>query len=371
MILRVKHEELTIAELNFAPNTEWSEYYPKGAEIQKYYETIIRDYGIEKDVHVNHEVLKAIWRPKIFQWEIHVRDLTTQRLFVENAHFFISSQGRINVPKYPDVPGLWDAYRGKVMHTTRWDPDFQYENKRVAIIGNGASGQQLLPNIVHKVAHIDHYVRTKTWVTPTFVGDLHEATADQPGGPKYTEEQRKRFREDTKAYLEHRREFLSRFHAPPGGDVLGSPENQALRERIVKVMLERLDGDEEWLARVLPDYAPGCKRLTPAPGYLEALKSEKVEYVTDGIVKVDETGIITADGKHRGVDAIFTATGFQDGFTTRFPVIGKDGVNLQEKWASDGEIGFPETYFGLLASGFPNYFTVLQVRTSLSIRTIY
>jgi cation diffusion facilitator CzcD-associated flavoprotein CzcO len=129
----------------------------------------------------------------------------------------------------------------------------------------------------------------------------------------------------------------------------------------VKTMLERLNGDEKWLARVLPDYAPGCKRLTPAPGYLETLLQPHVEYITEPIVSATSNGLVTADGTVREVDAIFTATGFKGGYVPRFPTIGKDGVDLRDKWSFDSQPGYPETYLGVMALGFPNYFFVLQV----------
>ncbi|KAJ2989413.1 hypothetical protein NUW58_g3476 [Xylaria curta] len=351
-------------QLSFEPNLDWSEYYPKGAEIQKYYERVVAKYGLTENFRLQHEVLKAEWQPNESQWEVEVRDLRTGKIVVDHADFFISSQGRISEPRIPSIPGLRDTFKGEVIHTARWPKDFNHSRKRLAVIGNGASGQQLIPNIINDVAHIDHYVRSKTWVTPTFAADLFSAKAGQPGGPRYSEEERKKFHDDPQAYLEHRRKLELAFHHQlrGGEDLLGSQANEELRSKITQVMLERLGGDEEWLARVIPDYAPGCKRLTPAPGYLESLKDPKLDYITEGISHVIETGIVTKDGKVHEVDAILTATGFKQGFTTLFPVVGKDGVDLRDKWAPGGEIGYPETYLGVMAPGYPNYFTVLQAQ---------
>ncbi|KAJ8130540.1 hypothetical protein O1611_g3090 [Lasiodiplodia mahajangana] len=350
-------------QLSFEPNLDWSEYYPKGAEIQAYYERVMAKYGLGDKFRLQHEVLKARWDPDASQWEVEVCDLRTGKITVDRAEFFINSQGRISEPKTPSIPGLHDTFKGKVIHTARWPQEFDHTGKRLAVIGNGASGQQLIPNIITDVAHIDHYVRSKTWVTPTFAGDLFSAQAGKPGGPKYSEQERKNFHDDPKAYLEHRRKLEVAFHQSHRGvDVLGSQANEDLRRKIIAVMLERLGGDEEWLAKVIPDYAPGCKRLTPGPGYLESLKDPKLDYITEGISHVTESGIVTKDGKVHEVDAIITATGFKQGFTTLFPVIGKDGVDLRDKWAPEGEIGYPETYLGVMAPGYPNYFAVLQAQ---------
>ncbi|KAF2652581.1 FAD/NAD(P)-binding domain-containing protein, partial [Lophiostoma macrostomum CBS 122681] len=349
-------------QLSFAPNTQWSEYYPQGAEIQQYYENTVKRFGLFDRFHLRHEVLGATWDERLNVWSVEVRNLDTGHIRTETADFFISSQGRISTPKYLQLEGLYTKFRGEVIHTARWRDEVDLTGRRVAVIGNGASGQQLIPNILSKVQRIDHYVRTKTWVTATFAKDLYEASADASGGPKFTNEELDLFKKDPKAYLEFRRQLELTLHRPPGADVLGSEANHSLRDAIIDTMLRRIGGDKDFLARILPDYAPGCKRLTPAPGYLEALVGPKVDYITDRIVRADETGLWTADGVHREVDVIVTATGFETGFTTHFPVLGLGGVDLKEAWSQDGELGYPNTYLGIMAPNVPNYFTVLQAQ---------
>ncbi|KAI1358889.1 FAD/NAD(P)-binding domain-containing protein [Xylaria arbuscula] len=337
-----------VYQLSFEPNLDWSEYYPNGAEIQQYYERIVAKHGLTDSFALQHEVLKAQWLANESQWEVEVRDLSTGKTIIDRADFFINSQGRISEPKYPSIKGLRDTFRGRVIHTARWPKDFDHSGKRVAVIGNGASGQQLIPNIINDVEHIDHFVRSKTWVSPVYTGDLFSAQAGQPGGPKYSEEERKRFHDDPAAYLEHRRMLELSFHqSHKGVDVIGSEANENLRKKITDVMLE---------------HAPGCKRLTPGPGYLESLKSPKLDYITEGISHVSETGVVTKDGKVHEVDAIITATGFNNGFTPLIPIIGKEGIDLREKWAPEGKIGYPETYLGVMAPGYPNYFSILQAQ---------
>jgi hypothetical protein len=111
-----------------------------------------------------------------------------------------------------------------------------------------------------------------------------------------------------------------------------------------------------------PDYAPGCKRLTPAPGYLEAIVGPKVEFIDDEIVRATATGLETRGGNVRNVDIIITATGFQNGFYPRFPTITKNGDDLSKVWRPDGKVGYPETYMGIMAPAAPNYFFVLQAQ---------
>ncbi|PVH90530.1 FAD/NAD(P)-binding domain-containing protein [Periconia macrospinosa] len=301
-------------QLSFAPNTQWFEYYPKDSEIQKCHQDTVKSFGLFDRFHLQHEVLRATWLEHEHLWSYHVRDLKNNS-HTHSADFLVSSQGQINVPNLPAIKGHGTKFQGEVIHTARWRPEVELTGKRVAGIGNGASGQQLVPNILPQVANIDHYVRTKTWMTATFARDLYEVTADVPGGPKFTKEELNLFQSDPKAYLEFRRKLELRLHHPPGTDVLGSEANQILRRTIIEIMLHRIRGDEQLLARILPDYAPGCKRLTPAPGYLEALVGPKVDYVTDPIVRVDGTGIWTSDKVHREVDVIIAARGNARGGT--------------------------------------------------------
>lgn len=353
-------------QLSFEPNLDWTEYYPKGAEIQQYYERVVAKFGLTDRFRVRHQVVRATWLSEASQWAVEVRNLDTGEVIVDTADFFVSSQGRISEPKFPEIPGLTDIFKGRVVHSALWPKDLEYEGKRVAVIGAGASGQQVVCALLRPAGHVDHYVRTKTWISSSLVGDFVEATVEAPGGHIYTEEERRAFHEDPGAYVKYRREFEVRMQRSrlKGGTVIGHPVNLQAREKILNRMLERLDGDQEWLDRITPEYVYGCKRPTPAPGYIEALKTPALSYITEGIARIDETGIITVDGTHRPVDIIVTATGFENGYTTRFPVIGADGVDLRDKWGLESPIGYPESYLGVMAPGYPNYFTVLQAQAN-------
>jgi cation diffusion facilitator CzcD-associated flavoprotein CzcO len=351
-------------ELTFAPNPRWSEYYAPGSEIRAYYEDVVEKYGVKPHLRLRHQVTRATWVEELAQWSVEVLNLTTGETFTETAHFFVSAAGRLNVPKMPDdkqIPGIRTEFKGHYCHTAGWDTDYDWKGKRIAIIGNGASGQQLLSNMVKDAGHIDHYVRSKQWILPAFSTSLPTATADAPGGHIFSEDEKTKFEQDEKAYLAFRQELESNLHGGLRHFLTGSAENESLREKCTETMLKRLNGDKEWFERLKPDYAPGCKRLTPSPGYLEAVTSSKVEYIDQPIVRATSNGLVTADGKAREVDAVIAATGFQNGFLPWFPTIGKNGVDLRERWASDGPIGYPETYFGVMAPDMPNYFAVMQV----------
>ncbi|CAG8321042.1 unnamed protein product [Penicillium nalgiovense] len=95
------------------------------------------------------------------------------------------------------------------------------------------------------------------------------------------------------------------------------------QEVFAENMKRRLANKPELIDELLPSFPPACRRLTPGPGYLEALTDDKVDLITSDIVKVDETGIMTADGQHRPVDMLVCATGFNTSYTPWFVVAEK------------------------------------------------
>lgn len=134
----------------------------------------------------------------------------------------------------------------------------------------------------------------------------------------------------------------------------GSAIQKDATERFSADMKARLASKPELADNLVPSYALGCRRLTPGPGYLEGLTDPKTTVIRTGIKCIDETGIITNDGVHRPIDALVCATGFNTRFIPRFPVIGIDGVNLQDKWEK-----VPSTYLAMTVDGFPNFFLSL------------
>ena len=317
-------------------------------------------------LRLKHEVLSAKWSDEIHQWQVTIKNIDTGEVFVDTAHFFVEAAGRLNVPKFPNIPGLDDRFKGTVVHTSQWTDDLTREisGKRIAVIGNGASGQQFLANIIDKPTHVDHYVRSRQWIVPAFSPTFVAATKEVLGGYVFTQEEKDRFVQDPQAYLEYRKSIEKGLHGRFEGTILGSESNNKAWENSRQALWERLGGDQAWFARLVPSFAPGCKRPTPSAGYIEAIQSSKVDYVDDvRISHATADGLVTEDGTERKVDMIVTATGFKNGFLPLFPTIGKDGRDLSKYWATNGPIGYPKTYFGIMAPKIPNWFAVVQVST--------
>ncbi|KAH0432695.1 4-hydroxyacetophenone monooxygenase [Colletotrichum camelliae] len=333
-------------QTTFAPSTTWTEAYATGPEIFAYWKRIADQYEVHKYIRSSHAVTSAEWSEEKAKWIVKIQ--SDKGEFIDEANFLITATGHFSDPKLPDYPGIKD-FKGHLRHTSNWDPNFNPRDKRIAVIGNGASGLQVLPQLQKVASRIDHYARNKTWVAAPIGGeDLADFVTDNIEDARTSPEKYLKFRKSLEAKL------FSRF----GGIFKDGPQNAAAEESIRKLMKARLSGSGELAEEIIPDFSVGCRRLTPGPGYLEALTADNVTYIRDHIAEFTETGIRTLDGTHREVDAVICSTGHDITFSTQFPVL-CNGIDLQKAWRPGGKPGFPDTYLGMLAPGVPNFLTVL------------
>ncbi|KAH1344425.1 hypothetical protein KXX54_003079 [Aspergillus fumigatus] len=347
-------------QATFEPNKEWSTFYAAAPEIHAYWKRVAEKYGCMKYIKLKQAVVEAVWDDSKSKWQLKVQDIQTDTVYTDECNILISATGALNSWKWPDIPGLHD-FKGKLQHSARWDESYDYTGKRAAVIGNGSSGIQIVPGMLPKVAHIDHYIRGRTWLSPTFA----RQHVDKRGGAElenfsFTPEEIETFKKDHSAYQRFRKEIELELQSVHGVTLLGTPEQIGAREVFLQNMKRRLSRKPEMCEDLIPSFPPVCRRLTPGPGYLEALTDDKVDVITSKIVKVDAEGIITADGQHHPTDVLVCATGFDTTFNPRFPVIGRNGVTLANRWQKT-----PETYLSLAVDGFPNYFICLGPNAAL------
>ncbi|KAI4650942.1 hypothetical protein J4E93_003299 [Alternaria ventricosa] len=337
-----------VYQATYSPNTQWSEIFARGAEIRDYWQAQAKKHDVYKYVRLRHRVDEAEWDDAHSKWRVTLRNLKNETSSTETFDFVITAIGRFNSWKLPDYPGLND-YRGHLRHTSNWDVSFDPTGKKVAVIGNGASGIQVVPNLQPIAKHITHFVRNPTWIATSWAGD--ERTFEpQP----YSQEQRKAL-EDPGVYLAFRKDLEDRYWRRFRAMIRGSTENQGMREQFIDVMKKRVAQKPELLDGLIPDFAPHCRRLTPGPGYLESLTEANVELVKSPIKRFTTLGIETTDGRTFAFDAIFCATGANTDLVPPFSIKAR-GVDLHEAWKPGGKWGFPYTYLGLAAPGFPNLF---------------
>lgn len=261
----------------------------------------------------------------------------------------INAIGHFNDWKLPDYEGIKD-FKGPLFHSSNWNHNVDLQGKRIALIGNGASGLQVLPSIQPIASHVDHYARNPTWVADSFSGGNGGVRRLEPN--LFSEAQLESFK-DPKKYLEYRTQVERGFFQRFGAIFKDTSENKELKDKWTELMLKRIADKPELADQILPDFPPNCRRPTPGPGYLEALTKENVSYIRRHIKLFTEDGIVDEDGVERKVDVTICSTGANVDHAPPFSIIA-NGIDLKSAWKKDGLFGFPYSYLGFSTPGFPN-----------------
>ncbi|KAH6696838.1 hypothetical protein F5X68DRAFT_219307 [Plectosphaerella plurivora] len=335
-------------QYSFAPNPDWSKFYASSGEIRNYLQTVARQLHIEELITFNTRVVNAQWSETASTWTLYTE--AGSRI---ESEVFINAGGILNNPQTPDIPGL-DSFAGQTLHTAAWDSSADLSGKTIGVIGAGASAVQLLPQIQPVADKVHVFIRTPSWISPP----VALADADVPN-PEYKDQEKSAFREDDAGYLQSRKHLETQFNNMFDAFFKASPQQRDLRQRF-EARMKTLIHDEELQKRLIPSFEAGCRRINPGEQYLIALQESNVQPVFEGIEKVTPRRII-AGGVEYPCDVLVTATGFNTTFRPRFPIVGRDGVNLQELWTKS-----PEAYLGTGVSGFPNYMIFLGPNTPIS-----
>lgn len=330
----------------------WTHFYSYSPEIYQYLKGIFDENDfVNKYVKLRHMVEHAQWDKDNAVWKLRIRDLATDKVFEDEAEFFINAGGVLNNYNWPDIPGLHD-FKGKLMHSAAYEEGYPLEGKRVAVIGAGSSGVQIVANIQKKVKQLYHWVRSPIWITAGFAATF----AGKDGANfTYTDEHRKYLEENPSKYMEYRKQIENELNQRFKFIIKGSEEAKAAREASYDEMRRKLKDDERLCNAIIPkNFNPGCRRPTPAPGYLEALTAENATIYTDSIGKITEKGFLDHEGNEHEVDVIITATGFNTTWIPRFPMINGDGVDLRDMWSGENNV---TSYLSIAIPTFPNHFT--------------
>jgi len=335
---------------NFALNPDWPRFFSYSPDIHKYLHKVVDTFGLRKYMTFNTEVTRAEWQEDAGKWKISLRQKAPDgqtKEFTEECDLFFYATGILNNFKMPNIPGL-DKFNGRVVHTARWDEKYQKEqwaNDRVAIIGSGASSIQTVPTMQPHVKHMDIFVRTGVW----FV----QIANNYGQNKEYDEQERETFRHDPKALVAHAKDLEGQVNGMWGMFYNDSEIQNGAQEHFRARMAEFIK-DERLLKGFTPKFAIGCRRVTPGDPYMLAIQKENVDVHFTAVASVTEDGVVGEDGQERKVDTIVCATGFDVSYCPRFPVIGKNGVDLREKWKNA-----PESYLGLACPDMPNWMTFI------------
>jgi len=361
-------------ELDFVPK----EKYTHAPEILQHSKNIGEKYDLYSNACFQTEVTSVEWDEAALNWVIR-----TNRGDAMRARFVAMANGPINRPKLPAIDGISD-YKGHTFHTSRWDYDYTgggpegdlhgLSDKRVAIIGTGATAVQCIPHLGAGAKELFVFQRTPSSIDvrnnrPT---DPEWAASLKPGWQK---ERMENFNTLTSGgivekdliqdgWTEIIRNLISM--ANYRGKDIDRKEIPKLMELAdfqkmeqVRARAEEIVADPDTAESLKPFYRQFCKRPCFHDEYLPTFNRPNVHLVDTqgkGVTRITETGIV-ANGEEFEVDCIVFATGFEIGtdYTRRagYDMIGKDGVKLSEKWAEG-----MRTLHGLHTHGFPNLFII-------------
>ncbi|TXI57816.1 flavin-containing monooxygenase [Mycolicibacter arupensis] len=317
---------------SFAPNPAWSHTYSGSGEILSYIDTMVESFGIAPYIRFGHNVTAITYDAEAGEWTIDLHGREPVR-----ARTVVVASGPLANASFPDIQGI-ETYEGRKIHSARWDHDYDFAGKRVAVVGTGASGVQIIPELVKVAESVKVFQRTPGWVLPRLntstSGWLKRIYKNVPLAEKLM-----------------RSAWFWGHESVAVGVVWDSPFTR-LVEALSLANL-RAQVKDPWLRRQLtPDFSAGCKRLLMTSDYYPALQKDNCKLVTWPIARLSPKGIRTVEGIEHQVDAIVFATGFEVSKAgTPIPITGVDGRDLGSEWSAGAY-----AYRSVAVSGYPNLF---------------
>ncbi|PQE05131.1 Cyclohexanone monooxygenase protein [Rutstroemia sp. NJR-2017a BVV2] len=374
-----------LEELGYVP----TEKYARTTEIHKHIQMLVEKYDLEPKTIFSTEVKQMKWEESALSWTVD-----TNRDDVFRANFVITATGILHKLKLPGLEGM-ELFEGKSFHTSRWDYGVtggdvngnlhKLADKRVGVIGTGATAVQMLPHLANHSKHVYIFQRTPSTIN---------VRNNKPTPPKFCSSLKPGWQEDR---MENFNDQISNrcqkvdlvqdgWTQNPATSIMGKAgacDDQAklgqmmmmadfaLMERI-RARVDELVEDKETAEKLKPWYSSMCKRPCFHDEYLQLFNRDNVQLVDTngkGVDRVSERGVVF-NGQEYPVDVLIYSTGFE--VTTAYQrrsgitVIGRDGQILDEKWKKG-----PSTFHGFQTAGFPNYFFFGTTQSGVSANFMY
>ena len=327
---------------SYAQRRDWSRLCSPQEEILDYLRGVAKDHGVDALVQPNTTVTGCAWDETTHRWTVTAAD---GRTF--DAAAVIIATGQLNRPVVPAIEGV-ETFAGHAFHSARWDHEHDFDGKRVAVVGSGASAVQFVPAIAERVGRLTLFQRTGNWFMPRrnrrYPRLLRAVFEHVPGLQAWR-----------RIYMHHYCESLTMLIRNPRG--IGR-----LGRLFAGTFMRMQLTDPAVRRKVWPGYTFGCKRVLFSSTWLPALQRDNVDVVTSRIARITPTGIEDADGHHHEVDTIIWATGFAaQEFMFPMEVRGAGGRDLRADWA-----GGPRAHLGMTVPGYPNLFVLYGPNTNTS-----
>ena len=329
---------------SFALKKDWPRKFARQPEIQRYFRSCAENFGIVEHIRFGSTVIRASFDEGESVWRVETSDGKTRV-----SHILVNAIGQLNRPRVPPIPGI-ESFTGKTFHSSRWDHSIDLSESRVAVVGCGASGVQLVPRLARKAKSVLVFQRTPNWIASyrdsLYPSPVRKLFTQLPGIARI-------FRWWQFWKLESRVVLNGK----------GSFQNRVLTSYLRRQMQRRLP--RELWPELIPTYPAGCRRIVLSNDYLETLQGKNVELISEPIESVESDSIRVGGISHE-VDAIVLATGFEtDPVQCPIEIRGRNGASLQETWGKR-----PATFLGMMSAGFPNFFMLYGPNTNLAHNSI-
>ena len=351
----------------------WPEKFAAQPDILAYANHVAERFDLNNDIDFATTVTSARFDERTARWAV-----STDRGEEISAKFVIMATGCLSTPETPTIAGL-ENYLGKTYHTGKWPHEpVDFAGQRIAVIGTGSSGIQVIPELARQAAHVSVFQRTPHYSVPCKNGPMSDDY--ERAWKKNYAARRAEMRTSASGSLkpvrpyefsafdvgeEERRAiyaeaweiggmgFVKAFNDLLTDEKANNTAADYARERIRSIVK-----DPKTAELLAPrSYPIGTKRLCLDTGYYQTYNRDNVELIdisTRPIERITPTGLV-ANGRDFQCDSIVFATGFDamTGTLLRIDIRGRGGLALKEKWQAG-----PRNYLGLMSEKFPNLFTI-------------
>ena len=353
-------------------NWDWAERFPSQSEALAYLEYVADFCDMRRDIQFSTRVEGASFDESAGCWRVHTDDGA-----MLSCTYFITATGPLSTPYKPDFPGI-DDYRGEWYLTGNWPKEpVSFSDKRVAVIGTGATAVQAIPLIAQTASEVTVFQRTPNYVLPArnhplsdydreryrkHYDAIWERTKEQAFAFDFRDAGRNVAdvsAEECQRVLERGWEVGTfRFLFETFDDIFTDEQANEVVSEFVRNKIRAIVEDPETAELLCPtDHPLGAKRPPLGHFYYETFNRDNVKLVNvrnDPITGISENGVLVGDVEYPA-DLIVFATGFDavTGTLNRLDIRGREGIGLNERWQ-----GGPQTYLGITIDGFPNFFMV-------------
>ena len=349
-----------LEEMGYVPSMKFA----SGFEILEYCQSMAEKFGFYERCLFHTTVEATEWNENNSRWIVK-----TDRGDAMQARFVILANGVLTTPRLARIDGM-EKFKGESFHTSRWNYHVDLTDKRVGIIGTGATAVQVIPEIAKVVKSLHVFQRTPSSID---IRDQRQTTdkerEDWAKTPGWARARRKRFSKISagRTAIQANDDYLAGkvddFKERKQHSQKLTPEEMIAKQlnsnfRIMEQIRARVDeivDDPATAAALKPYYPYGCKRPTFHDEFLPTFNKAHVTLVDTaprGVEEINERGVVH-QGTEYPLDVLIYATGFQWMATSTFNMVqGREGRVLNEKWQAEGT----KTFLGLHSQGFPNLF---------------